>query len=290
MHTIKRKIFPYCLKLLELILALLLLSSLMTYTTLAAETGTTLSLPNGKKMTVKQFDGENYISLYALSLSLGGSGSFNGQTLTVFVNCIGHSLSAKSGAAFLTADGKTIPGRKNLISSNVLYVPLSSAAVGLGYNLEGQSPNLSLKKDTPSLNSGNSDSSGKPDSSQKQLDEQCVLWLARIIYCESRGQPYEGQLAVGTVVMNRVASKEFPNTIYSVIFDKKYGVQFTPAGNGSVWCTPDQTAIRAAKEVLLGYRTDKKILYFMNPKLATSTWISRNRTYAFTIGDHDFYY
>ena len=128
------------------------------------------------------------------------------------------------------------------------------------------------------------------DPVEDDLDPDCVLWLARIIYCESCGQPFEGQVAVGSVVLNRVDSPEFPNTIFSVIFDRKYGVQFTPAGTGAVWCTPDETSIEAAKTALRGNRTDERILYFMNADLATSSWISDNREFAFKIGDHSFYY
>ncbi len=117
-----------------------------------------------------------------------------------------------------------------------------------------------------------------------------VLWLSRIIYAESRGEPLLGKIAVGNVIMNRVESPLYPNTIYGVIFDKKYGVQFTPVAIGTIYNSPTDECIRAAKMVLEGTSVNDGILFFMNPRIATSSWISKNRTYAFTIGNHAFYY
>ena len=73
-----------------------------------------------------------------------------------------------------------------------------------------------------------------------------VLWLSRIIIAESRGESLLGQIAVGNVVLNRVKSRDFPNTIYGVIFDRKYGVQFTPVANGTIYNTPGYTETLAA--------------------------------------------
>ena len=226
-------------------------------------------------MSIKERDGEEYISLYASALALGGSGKFDGVSRTMKVSVEGRVLSAQSGASYIKADKKKIVGRSNFIYGNVLYVPLTSFAKALGKEAQSCAGGKKLTE--------------RASGAQETLDPDCVLWLARIIYCESRGQPFEGQVAVGSVVMNRVDSDEFPNTIFSVIFDRKYGVQFTPAGNGAVWCTPDETAIRAAETVLRGQRTDRRILYFMNESLATSSWISDNREFAFKIGDHSFY-
>lgn len=116
-----------------------------------------------------------------------------------------------------------------------------------------------------------------------------VLWLARIIHAEAQGEPLLGQIAVGNVVLNRVKSSSFPNTIYSVIFDRNYGVQFSPILNGSIYNTPSYNATLAAKICLDGFDISDGALYFLQPHLSTSSWIPKNRTYAFTIGNHDFY-
>lgn len=121
-------------------------------------------------------------------------------------------------------------------------------------------------------------------------DYEDLYWLSRIISAEARGESFTGQIGVGTVVLNRVRSKEFPNTVKSVVFDRKYGTQFTPVANGSIYNTPTQSAVVAAKMCLDGYTLSNSVLYFLNPSIATSSWIQNNRKYAFRVGNHEFYH
>ena len=97
------------------------------------------------------------------------------------------------------------------------------------------------------------------DPTEKYYNDKDLYWLSRIIYAESRGEPFVGKLAVGTVVMNRVASTNHPNTIYGVIFAPG---QFTPAESGMVYRAPDEECTIAAKIVLDGYRFSENILFF----------------------------
>ena len=117
-----------------------------------------------------------------------------------------------------------------------------------------------------------------------------VLWLSRIIYAESRGEPLLGKIAVGNVVMNRVDSNLFPNTIYGVTFDKKYGIQFTPVATGAIYNNANEECIRAAKMVLEGTSVNDGVLYFVNPRIASNSWVQNNRRFALAIGNHYFYY
>ncbi len=116
-----------------------------------------------------------------------------------------------------------------------------------------------------------------------------VYWLSRIIHAEASGESKKGLIAVGNVVLNRVKSVLFPNTIYGVIFDRKGGAQFEPILNGSIYCNPSYDSIDAAKRALSGENTAGASLYFLNPKIAQSSWIVKNRKYLKTIGNHDFY-
>ena len=116
-----------------------------------------------------------------------------------------------------------------------------------------------------------------------------LYWLSRIISAEAKGEPLSGQIAVGNVVLNRVRSASFPSTVKGVIFDSKYGVQFSPTANGTIYNTPTASAVMAAKICLEGYTLSSKALYFFNPAIATSSWISRTRPYIMTIGNHQFY-
>ncbi|MGM9641926.1 MAG: cell wall hydrolase [Eubacteriales bacterium] len=116
-----------------------------------------------------------------------------------------------------------------------------------------------------------------------------LYWLSRIIFAESGGEPFVGQLAVGTVVINRTRSSYYPNNIYDVIFDRLGGVQFTPVSSGTIYRTPSESSILAAKLCLEGFSLNDDILFFFNSSLASGSWITANRTYTMTVGHHDFY-
>ncbi len=118
-----------------------------------------------------------------------------------------------------------------------------------------------------------------------------LYWLSRIIHSEAQGESYRGKVAVGSVIVNRVNSGLFPNTIKGVVFDKQNGhVQFSPVIDGTIYNTPSAESIEAAVETLNGVRPVGNALYFLNPKQSTNFWIINNRKYMTTIGLHDFYY
>ncbi len=130
----------------------------------------------------------------------------------------------------------------------------------------------------------------KEEQEAPAVDADSLYWLSRIIHAESGGEPYDGKLAVGNVILNRVADDLFPNSIYGVIFDRKNGVQFTPVANGAIYNTPSAESIRAAKECLAGVRVVEDCLYFFNPTTATkASWIVNNCDFYASIGNHDFY-
>ena len=124
------------------------------------------------------------------------------------------------------------------------------------------------------------------ESGATYYDANELYWLSRIIYAESGNQPLEGKIAVGNVILNRVASPLFPNTIYEVIFQRN---QFTPAMTGSVNRTPNAESVIAAKLCLEGANTAGNALYFVNPYTSPNSWASRNRPYVATIGAHAFF-
>lgn len=117
-----------------------------------------------------------------------------------------------------------------------------------------------------------------------------VFWLARIIEAEAGAEPYEGKVAVGNVVLNRVNSKNFPNTIYNVIFEYYGNIpQFSPVADGTIYNNPSQASINAAKDALNGAKPVGNSTYFFNPSKAAGTWIVKNKTYVKRIGGHVFY-
>ena len=108
--------------------------------------------------------------------------------------------------------------------------------------------------------------------------------LSRLVYAEARGETYKGQVAVAAVVLNRVASASFPNTISGVIYQSG---AFSCVSNGSINNTPDSTAIRAALDALNGWDPTGGCLYYYNPKATGDKWI-RTRTVKTVIGNHSF--
>lgn len=100
--------------------------------------------------------------------------------------------------------------------------------------------------------------------------------LARAVYSEARGEPYVGQVAVAAVIMNRLRSADFPNTIAGVIFQPW---AFTAVHDGQFWLTPNAASYQAALDALRGWDPTNGALYYFNPQTATSSWIwSRQQT------------
>lgn len=108
--------------------------------------------------------------------------------------------------------------------------------------------------------------------------------LARLIYAEARGESYAGQVAVGAVVLNRVKSSSFPNTISGVIYQP---YAFTCVQDGQINLSPDRAALSAAKDAMNGWDPSYGSLYYYNPAVATSKWIFSRKTVV-TIGEHVF--
>ena len=134
--------------------------------------------------------------------------------------------------------------------------------------------------------------SGDPAKVQwasEYYDSTDLYWLSRIISAEAKGEPFAGQIAVGNVVLNRVRSSQFPSTVKGVIFDTKYGTQFSPVASGTIYNTPTRSSVAAAKAVLAGQRVVDDCLYFYAPALSDGTWIRKNRPFYTTIGCHRFY-
>ena len=112
-------------------------------------------------------------------------------------------------------------------------------------------------------------SSGIGQTGQSNIDEDLYL-LASAIHGEARGEPYEGQVAVGAVILNRVSSEDFPNSIAEVVYQRG---AFDAVRDGQITLTPNDTAFRAAQDALNGWDPTNGALYYWNPATATSRWI-----------------
>lgn len=108
--------------------------------------------------------------------------------------------------------------------------------------------------------------------------------LARAVYSEARGEPFQGQVAIAAVILNRVEHENFPDTIKNVIFQP---AAFTAVQDGQFWLTPDSTAYAAAEEALAGNDPSGGAVYYYNPATSSNQWI-RSRQVITAIGKHVF--
>ncbi len=157
--------------------------------------------------------------------------------------------------------------KKNGLSADGRVGPTTAAAMGV----------------TLSGNSAAASSGGSVSASASIISADHRL-LSKLVYAEARGESYKGQVAVAAVVLNRVASASFPNTISGVIYQSG---AFSCVSNGSINNTPDATAIRAARDALNGWDPTGGCLYYYNPKATSDKWI-RTRTVKTVIGNHRF--
>lgn len=120
------------------------------------------------------------------------------------------------------------------------------------------------------INPNAASGSGSTSSGSTSARESDVRTLAAAIYGESRGEPYEGQVAVGAVILNRVDHPAFPNSIAGVVYQPG---AFDAVADGQINLEPDETALRAARDALNGWDPTGGSIYYWNPATATSKWI-----------------
>lgn len=146
-----------------------------------------------------------------------------------------------------------------------------------GLTVDGIAGTQTLK--AMGITSSSSSSSSSSTSSNSNLN-----LLSRLVYSEARGEPYTGQVAVAAVVLNRVKSSSFPNTVSGVIYQNG---AFDAVSDGQINLTPDSTATKAAQDALNGWDPSYGAIYYFNPNTATSKWIW-SRPLTVTIGNHRF--
>ena len=210
--------------------------------------------------------------------------SWDEKTSTATLSSGNTNISVTKNKKTARVNGKNVSlNRSATIVNDRIYVPMRFISETFGANVTWNADTLTAKIDS-SKASVPSHLSGKAPFSADEL-----YWLSRIVSAESSGEVNHGKVAVANVILNRVESPDFPDTIYGVIFDRKYGVQFTPTMDGSIYNTPTTDSKIAAKRALLGENVSNDCLYFLNPRIATNFWIVNNRKFYQSIGNHDFY-
>ena len=199
----------------------------------------------------------------AAVLKVGSSGE-EVKTLQTKLKRWGYyngSVDGKFGAQ--TQEAVQYFQRKNGLTAD--GVVGSATAKALGMSVSGSSG---------SSGSGSSGSSGNND----------VNLLARAVYGEARGESYKGQVAVAAVILNRVKSSDFPNSISGVVYQNG---AFDVVADGQINLTPNDSAMKAARDAMNGYDPTNGCLYYYNPKTSTNKWML-SRPIAVTIGNHVF--
>ncbi len=230
---------------------------------------------------VKVSDGVVWAPLRLVCDALGAERvDWDGDTGTATVTAPGLTVEAVAGRPYFTANGRTLyaPGGAKLRGGRLL-VPLEALcrAFGAQYNADAEALIIDVAPgEGPIL----------PGESFYQAED--VYWLSHIIQAEAGGEPFAGKIAVGNVVMERVASPLFPGTVKGVIFDRRYGVQFTPAYSGSINNTPSQESVAAAMLALEG-EFIVHALYFASQRAAKNCWAARNCQVVADLWGHVFF-
>jgi spore germination cell wall hydrolase CwlJ-like protein len=195
--------------------------------------------------------------------------------------------------SFVTADIKEVITMK-LTNKNELAFPFFAAI--LLFALVGSVSFAQAAENntmTAAVESDGKATADEENKEQKNNQENNLLYsatpkerelLAKAVYSEARGEPFEGQIAVAAVILNRLKDQRFPDNIQEIIFQPR---AFTAVDDGQFWLTPDSNAYKAVEEALAGKDPTGGALYYYNPAIATSTWIF-NRPVIKKIGRHVF--
>jgi len=228
--------------------------------------------------------GSTYAPVRSISEALNAeSVSWDENTKTAIIQLDNNTVKITIGSKTALLNNKSIQlNGEPFIQNNRTFIPVRGLSVLLGADVawDNMYKNVEIHKNGVTVSKEKIDSSFSHDD---------LYWMSRIIKAESCGESLAGKIAVGDVILNRKNSNLFPNTVYEVIFDKKYSVQFEPVLNGSIYNTPCEESVTAAKISMTNPSSIGNCLYFFNPSIASSSWIEKNRVFYKKIGNHDFY-
>jgi len=235
--------------------------------------------PAPAELNKEMQNGVTYVSLSTLARQLVPAAQISWDGSAAVVSTDKLSLTAKVGQLYVEANGRYlyVPDTVQLSQAGQVIIPLRVAAEAFDATV-GYDPSTGVT----TLTSG----SGAIKSGNSFYNQDDLFWLSRVIQKESGNQPLEGRMAVGNVVLNRVADPVFPDTVEGVLAQKN---QFSTYKSGVLAATePSETSTIAAKLVLDGgvVAETKGALYFDS---GVNSWAARNKDLIATIGGHKFY-
>ena len=264
-----------------ILVTVVLLPSLTAFASEAAYPEVPVSF-SGEDMNMESspllIESTTYVPLFEFCMAIGEAEVLrDGDLETVAIAEM--TIEAAVGNCYFTANERYlfVPTLCRDIDGQI-YVPIRplSKVFGLAVLWDDDTRSVLLEPENDTIESG-----------ETFYDETDVYWMSRIINAESGYEIMLGKIAVGHVVMNRVNSAQWPDTVYDVIFDNRYGIQFSPAYSGAINRDPNDDSVIAAKLALEGASVVGESIYFSATGL--SSWASRNRPFIIAIGNHSFF-
>ena len=165
-----------------------------------------------------------------------------------------------------------------------VYVPVSLAEKV--FNVHAQIEDYSIWVETDGIHLMD----GGPNYYNDVYGEETYYYLSHIIEAEAFMDPFQGRVAIGNVVMNRVASDRYPNTVKDVVSDRRSGLQFAGTLEDAFQKEPSEDSLAAAAIALEGYNIVEDCMFFVSPDYCDISWFEENTDYYDSIGSHRFYY
>lgn len=225
--------------------------------------------------------GTTYIPLRAFSDAVGGSISWDEANRVAVMEKDGHSFSFDPDENRCLIDGAATDYGV-VLYEDLTFIPVRVVSETLGYDVMWDDFYLTVKITAPNTEI-------PEDCRDYSYTYEDMLYLGKITRIESGYEPFRVKLGVAGVVMNRVASSQFPNTVKGVIFDTRYGVQFPPVHTDKINVTPTKDTMIAAKCALFGIRNIGNSLYFVDTNVASKSWAHNNRPFHAAFDGMSFY-
>ena len=225
-----------------------------------------------------EIGGDTYVSLETVAELIGfdASADFNSETNTLTIKVADIEITVTAGQPYMTANGRCLylpDGYVSIDGSAVFPIDIVAKIFNLDAAYDSENGIYDLSTVNKSILTGADEFYNSDD----------LYWMSRIITAEAGNQPFEGQIAVGNVVMNRVASPRFASTVKDVIFQEG---QFDPVRSGGVYCDPFDSCVLAAKLALEGCNMVGNALFF---QMSPGGEMSQYASLLMQIGEHYFF-
>lgn len=229
-------------------------------------------------------NGSIYIPVSVLFDYLGLDAEYSAENGTLKITAPGLSFTQSAGDGYFAANHRYFYSPEGYIfRDGEAYLPAEAIKRLFGTV-------CSVSEDAVNIDTASASIiKGGENYYETRYSFEDVYWLSHAIYNEAMNEPLEGLIAVGNVILNRVKHPLFPSTVYEVIFDTKYSIQFESSLGSAMGDDTDEISLLAAYMCLEGCNTAGKSIFFINPEKADDAWLRQREQFTVSIGRHDFY-